>query len=1085
MKKLRIIDSRNTKEKQWNITIEFEEESIQHRESYTIDINYFFCAKGLLDWYYSVYLLRPFGIHYKKAQQVQSLLIDNGKSLAHKLFSGEIVTILEQMDLADLVVSIESQSADFFSFQWETLYSPALNKPLSTVSSAFVRTETSFNSMPMCLNFSTENPIKILFISPRPNDCIDNPLCSNPEQMMSGLMELGDAVHVEQLITPSFSELKTRLDRFSEHPVHLIYFNGYIENKDDSMAIVFEALDGSTDCIEDNLFAELIGKHGIEIVFLDTAPYLVANQENQESFCPRCEPHILQKKGICNVVTTQFGIYTVYAQRFYSLLLSALAAGESLSRSIVKTRSTMREHSSQSVLTVQPLEFLDWPLVNHYSTQDIILFSEPLTLRSSSENPQYQEVLKNIVGFRQELLFGAFLGRTDEMRQIDRVLASNQPAEVIGNDGVGKTFFVHHYIFRHLNANSSKKVFYFDFKAHHYTKESITQIMQHVLEPDSSKDLESDLFVKNDRYLIVLDNMDAAQFRDDAEQEELAQFIASVSASGSGVITVNSNTLHTKTKLYLKGLNVYDRRQYACSILRQNKEDDAEEIYGYFDLIDALDGHPFMMQILLPMLTEQDPQEIQQQFFIKLKNITGSQDIYNDKAVLALFSYGWDLIDPDSKRILLAFKNYQGYFTEGMIINADKKNQPSSKTELFSLLNVDPDYSLTKVFMQGCKIGLMSKREFGYELHSKANSFLKRQSDENTQDEAKSVAIELAMCKLFMTELKMLCSFLQHHQDKTLYQIIIQNNSRWFNALSLLWRHHNYVIFNQGIDLLCTILSPVGLMPVFDAWCLEIIKQQQLRFSELNGHDGFASAWLKTAYYALGTPQVVHDPEISEYAHAWRKFLEQIEQVELFNHALMFLEQFYRKKEDWEARKLLSIEAMEFYKKNTAYERLISSMRSLAKCEEELGNTAAARNVEQQILDEIPYDALTQEARLESLLAIVINKVRRKEYQESKNLINELKALPDSESYHFIADALLADVLFKSEEHIDAVHVYAHLWETILQKKTQSANRNEFALIEARLKQLVDLLGSEVFAREFRSIAPDLKIPFVDEHVID
>lgn len=1075
MKKITISDKVSDNKNQWHVIVKYSDGCETLTDEHMLCPNDFVSSHEDLNWYYSDYLLRPLGYSYKKAQMFTASMIERGKALANKLFNDKLNTILNTSQFNDIFVSIESSSNTFLAFPWEMLHLSMHPKPLSVLGTAFIRTILPSQDT-VVYALDENNTLNALLISPRPYDCIDIPLCCSPDHITSTFLEMGDAVNLATLSTQGIEKLKTQLEQTKDHPFHLIHFNGYVTNHTDSSnpdCLVFESENGSSEFIPIETFSQILKQYNIETIFLDVAPYKKDKSIDSNTSIDVHLAQTLLTSGIKNIITTSFGHYAVYAQRFYAILLSSLAEGLNLNCAVVKARNVIREHASQAVLTTQAVEFLDWLIINHYSTQDITFFSETLTLKPMPENEYYQSSLKNCIGFDPELLVRGFLGQTHEVRDVDRTLQKNKIALITGANGIGKTHFVHHYALEYLLNKTAVYALYFDFRTNSYTKHTLLQIIGDVL-PDKNLEEQPILF--------VLDNIDVAHFSSESEQKELFDFLEHISSESSSVILTSKVHIKKDDAYYhetcLKGLNEYDRRQFASSILRKYKCEEEENAYGYFDLVDSLEGQPFITQILLPAISDNDPIQIKESFFSKLQQITGSENLMSSKTIIALFEYGWEKCDHNAQKVIWAFKDYQGYITEGMVISVDKKVFQAQKNEFFSSLGVDERYSFAKAFALACNIGLFLKKEFGYVIHPETKFFL--DSKQKQFDAINQSSVASAVSKLFIIELQMLCVFLSQHQERKLYQIIAQNYSRWLNALSLLWQESAFKAFDQGLDYLYELFLPIGLKNVLETWAFTFIKQQSFDLSQLQLDEAHAASWLQTATYALGVVDPENDREFVHYVSSWQAQLLLEQNLALFNRILMFLEAFYRKKNDWQARKTLSEQALSFYQKKQLFDKVILSMFSLAKCAEALGDIEQAKTIEHNMLIEIPFDSLPQDAKQETMLKLAMNKVRRQEYNDAKALAEQVKTINKNEAFNFIADTVLADIVFKKEEYLEATEIYAHLWKTVMQEKKPMGQREQH-LIALRLKEISEKLDEESFTSIYGRIAGDIKTPMALE----
>ena len=524
----------------------------------------------------------------------------------------------------------------------------------------------------------------------------------------------------------------------------------------------------------------------------------------------------------------------------------------------------------------------------------------------------------------------------------------------------------------------------------------------------------------------------------------------------------------------MDGLDTLNRRLFGASILQKNKRTEEEEFPGYYDIIDFLKGHPYFTQILLSGSI--NGSKIKEDFGKILSGFVASANILDEKSIFALFEYGWNNIPKDCQLVLLAFSNLTGYITDGLPITVDiQKGESPAGKELYDLLGIKRLNSTAEAFNYGCNIGLFVKKQFGYEVNPLASDYLTLKVLELNWSNEKLEKSAYILSKLYSLELRIISSFLLQNPNPVLYQKVVENNKRWFKALELLWNKKDYQHFMDGKHFLASLLNKVGMKNEIDAWNLKLIKSSDS--NEFNGNvfSEDAMAWLKTASDALEDKNALSEKNILSNVKYWKQCLieERVKDTEVFSNATMFLESYYRKIKNWESRKMLSEISIKFYEKNENYEFVITAKRSLARCEEVMGNVIECKAIENDILTNIPYEKTGKGTKENAMLNIAVNRILRKEFKEANDLIEEVKKISDLNQILIAAENLQGEILYNLEKFEDALACYARAWKLMM----KGEHEYNYQKTIQRFKELSEKLTHEKYSEIFKREAPDIKLP--------
>jgi hypothetical protein len=1087
MKQLSFIDCSENNSTSSTIEIRYnDDESISSKRG---DSSFSLGLENLNDdltWYYQQYLLHPFNQQYKKAKSIGKNIYEEGKKLGKSLIDDEILQKLSNINLKEVTVIISSDNAEFFKIPWEMLVLPGLNQTLSIEAKEFVRTDLNGFRSKTEYKLSTNNPLRILFVAPRPNEYNDCSFVSTPVNILNKMLEYEKAIEVEVLPIYTIKALDERLLQ-QDKPIHILHFNGYAidgDNEDSTNQLVFENDKGTADFYHIKNLAGLLGRVNIDTVILDIA-HVLGNTNEQNALSSELALSLV-KNGVNNVITSGYASYNCLIERLYNIFYSLIAQGKTVAEAANDTRNMLKDNSKQTILTAQELDFIGWPLILYYSKCNTAFFAEEVEAKPLIQSKGYAEIMGNILGFNHEFLIpNKYFGRNKEKTDIEKIFRRNQVALLKGIPGIGKTHFVHQFAYWSILEKHAEKAFYFNFESGILLKNQIIQIIGEVLDGKETDAKVTMNKILKQHFLIIFDNFGGCSENQlsktlSKSDEEFFRFTKEISEGNSRVIITNRFEIGFKSdniqEIEIKGLNIQDRRILSASFLKKNNKEVEEEYPGYYELIDFLKGHPYFTQNLLSYLGDINADKIKLEFEKILFSIVKNEEIFNKKSIYALFEYGWNKISNECQLVLLAFANLKGYITDGLPIAVDMKNgENTAGQELYDLLNIKKVLATAEVFNKGCKAGLYVKKQFGYDVNECTSDFLALKIKDLTWQHETLAKLDHIISKIYSLELRVISSFLSQNPNQILYQKVVENNRRWFKALELLWNKKDYQYFINGKYFLASILNKVGMKSEVDAWNLNLVKSSDFESFIKNYSVESAIAWLKTANDALDVKNISTEKTIKTSIKYWEQCLvkEKIKEKELFDNIIMFLESYYHKIKDWKARKKLSKISISFYEKTGNYERVITAMMSWAKCEDAMGNVKECKKIENDILSKIPYEKTAEGTKEGAMINIAVNHMQRKEYKEAFDLTQKIKQMPNIKKVHNVADNIEGEIFYIQQKFEDATACYARVWREIMKGGCEYNQK-----VIGRLKELSEKVNNEKYSEIFAKEAPDVKSPF-------
>lgn len=1087
MNQLRIIDKQENGEYHNQIEIQF----VSKEKTSSSQVDYFSSPidpsfKAQLDWYFKDFLLAPYGKQRKTAQRLVDHISKYGKLMGERLFGNgniknPIISRIDEIKLENIIITVESNRPEFFDEPWEIMILPVINQTLATSAAGFIRTIPTSLEPEAQLQVGKENPLNILMVIPRPDEQGENYYQTKACDIFNHLLGYDPAYHVEILYPPTMEALSQRLKE-NKPPVHILHFDGYAsllpkENDDLYGDLILEDENGQADFQHVTKIGKLLSENNVDIVVLDCLQHIVtASADQEKTVCTDIALGLIQN-NVKAVITLPYETYTFSTIQLYQIIYSQLAQGASLGKSMIQARSFMKEHCEQNALTAQKQDFHDWLLPVHFGLQDMTLFSDSQQGVPFVQTKSFTGLMTNLFGFNYEFLPPAeFLGRNPELHTVKRIFHNNKTPIIHGESGIGKTHFIHHLAYYVIADKQFEKAFYFNFKLNPMNKEQILYLIGQILDGEfGDSDMTLDK-IKNHNLLLIFDGLET-----DGYSKELKTFLSEVEKGSSSILIGKRSPdipdfLANPTLVPLKGLLTQERRQFGVRVLQKNQLKDEEGNSDYLNLLDSLKGHPANTETLLCRLEKTPADELLVEFNQELDLIDSTKAIL-PKTTLALFELGWKKLSDDFQQILASLAGLNGYISDGLSIAFDMKdeNNMAPGDAFFEVLDIKRPYAMSEFFQATVNAGFFLPKPFGKEIRGLTPEYLALKQKEYNWSKDKKDKIDLILKKIYCSELKVLSPFLAQNPNPLLFQKIIENKKRWFKSIEALWNHQEYALYVNSRYLFAGILDRVGLKNEYEEWSFNLASDFDFSKTAPESSPELSIAWLKTASDGLQYKKAMESDSVQEWVAYWESWIKTPESKDdmVFDNTMMFLETYYRLNMDWEARKNLSLIGLTFYKNKKKFDRVIPAMKSVARCEEALGDIKKCSEYEEKILNEIPYERLQEGMKHKAILDIVLCKMNRMAYEEAQHLIDEFKNLPEIKELSKVGEMFQGDLYIKLDRLAEAAAIYSKLWAGIM-KREHMVNPEKISKILTDLESGMD---KDRFYEIFKENAPGVDTP--------
>jgi tetratricopeptide (TPR) repeat protein len=416
-------------------------------------------------WYLERYHLWPVGVFRERAQRVEAQLPTWGKALYDAALSASTAqTILaawkqaaahgegrfsifvdsdppEGMKEADEQAARLAASA-LLALPWELLYdgSGYLFQGKHPVR---VRRQLP-NRRPQAA-FTTDLPIRVLLVSPRPEDehtgYFDHRSSALP--LVDAFESLGELVELTVLTPPTFPALLATLKAAVDagQPFDVVHFDGHgvydpehglgglcFEDPNDEQKIVQRRMQS----IDAGRIAAEIRDYRIPLVFLDACQTAKVEDDPTASVATR-----LLEEGVTSVVAMSHSVLVPTAERFVKAFYEKLAHGARIGAAMLAGQQALHSDSYRlKIMGAGELHLQDWFVP--------VLYQEQLDPQLIGRLPAQVE---DIQARRRQTMLGElppapphhFQGRSRELLALERLLHTQPYAVLRGQGGAGKT----------------------------------------------------------------------------------------------------------------------------------------------------------------------------------------------------------------------------------------------------------------------------------------------------------------------------------------------------------------------------------------------------------------------------------------------------------------------------------------------------------------------------------------------------------------------------------------------------------------------------------------------------------------------
>ncbi|MES2826040.1 MAG: ATP-binding protein [Pseudomonadota bacterium] len=1089
-------------------------------ESYTSSISDNF--RKTLAWYFTEYPQQT----TKDDSGVVEKLIKFGQYMGDEILGEDhqlmkIKSIIEAQGYQNLQVQIESTRLGFFKEMWETTILPESKYVLSAVVQGFVRqfVQESFpadypelrydlkvKSQPdkvaqllrddlatagNDIQIKNQKPLRILYVASRPATLALSFPSSNIVSQSLAAISAGGVIEYEVHAITDWERLQERL-KDKNKPVHIFHYDGPVILEKEVASFVFVGTADITSLVGAHDLAKALVNNKVGVLCVDARNYLqngqrVAAEDGLAAIALSAHRH-----GLGNVVgLAQITDPWTSGQCFKSVY-ARIAGGLSLAQAVVEARKALQSAIETSLATVKPIPFHRWSLLVHYGRQSVTFFEAPQTFIDTDDLQGLKLFQEKLFGFRANMLPPLLnqVGDGHLVSVIDQLLiahqdGTSQAVSIIGEPGTGKSQLAHMVSLYLAEKRHIDYGFYFNFTEDFYTPHDMLEMIAPILDLKIDQRIEAEARLMQLHCCFVLDNIDSKQeARSEKEISELHEstqilniFLQKLLAFGHIVIVAGESFSKAHElaaiKITTSPLLFIEQKIIAANSVRQLNLTEPEltgigQNQDWDNLLIQLGGHPWLTKKVIPLLRSYGARDL----IAEVKQLDPQKS-----KVEQFYEWQWASLKPVWQTLLIVCSDVQGLLLEILMTAADQKESFVPARNLFALLGDDE-----VKFGTGLDVwesaGFLNRLAHGRMIDSRALPFLvsKRETCFKNIDQQK---LQLYFSQLLCEGIRLLAQHVIKQPNPMVSNNLLINRRHWVKHFENLWFSHDYRHFFAVKNAFDQLLQQVKLLSESKVWTLDLLERSPFTAATEAIDIEASLSWLALASSVLDQTEARDSQCIAEGVEVWRSWFNGFEesddrqQLALFQQVTIFLEKFYQNNSKWHDAIAVCEKACAIYTQHDAWQRVIQSLKSLAKYYYELGDKEQTLMLETRIIKDIPYAAAPPGFQTQQMLDILLARVARTDTVHAQVLLDELKKAEAAEKFAHIFDGVQCDIYYQEGNYLAALPFYCKIWASALQS-------NQLAQIEQMKSRMIELenkIGSENFNKCFEREVPQVTKP--------
>ncbi|MCY7295054.1 NACHT domain-containing protein [Alteromonas sp. a30] len=903
-----------------------------------------------------------------------------------------------------------------------------------------------------------------------------------------------------------FQGLDALKKQLSDNAFHVLSLSGDIA-LNDAQAFWVSPSDANQRIPMQTLF-ELMQEFNIPLLVLNINQYLQDQQSISADTGLAFVSYQAQEAGIGNVLGFNQSASAQLRLPCLSQFYRQLTKGLSLAQAVVETRKALQSQQANAT-SLTGMDTPSWPLLSHYGQQNLVFFASAPPEIEAETALYAQQVHQQLFGFIEEALppyrisldNGEFVNALAGLQQ-QRITC------VKGEQGGGKTLLAHQLAFYAVESKCYQWAFRFDFSKHEYQANDILQMIAPVLQIDAAQEALSAL--QETRCLFVFDGLNSPQ-----TQAQLAELITTLTTQQQGVLitqhsSANVSFLKDNADSNLVQLAIAQLSQAQCLTLtltqlaqsqaQQGQQTPealtAESVKQLTQLLQQAQLNPWLGIRLGNFLgsSASQPSDLEKairQLAPQWQNMTQCAihdgAVQNNSIKENYYQWQWLQLTESAQQLLLICSQFDESLLEMLMVAWEREtdiSQPLSALLAQPVFN-DAFPHFSAMIKQWQRQGFIKMRPHGHVIDADCVHFLaqKRADAQWLQNPALQTQVSRLLC----AGLRILADHVLRQQNPAIFRNLLNNRALWAKHLKTLWHSECFAEFIKTKATVSQLMQQAQLGQEFAMWAHKLTQEIAIPLIDESSPEA-CIAWLSLATSALDAPNTTDSTKnkTDAFAHAaeqakqWllstRATAEQklsAPQLALMQHANQFLGSFYAANADWEKAIACHLHTAESFKTAQAWPLLASVLSTLANTYVRNQQNDAARECEQRILTELPYEHAPKGYRSQKLVDVILSRIQRGDIEHIPALLNELKSSEDANRWQDFIKGVEADIDFAQERWEKALPYYAKMWQQALQsQQIEQAN-----VLQQRLNTLESHLGKDTFSSLLAQVLEEGQTP--------